>query len=83
MDHIPCEFDSLNFLFIYMCIYIYAVLQQRRVIIKNYHGEKLVGILHETGSKELVILCHGLQSSKVVSFYHILIIRLYMDPVMS
>lgn len=31
----------------------------------NRHGENLVGILHETGSKELVVLCHGFQSSKV------------------
>ncbi|XP_048332167.2 uncharacterized protein LOC107420128 isoform X1 [Ziziphus jujuba] len=40
------------------------VARQRRVIIENNHGERLVGILHETGSKELVILCHGLQSTK-------------------
>jgi hypothetical protein len=37
-----------------------------RVIVKNNHGEKLVGILHDTGSKELVVLCHGFQSSKVI-----------------
>ncbi|XP_024021794.1 putative uncharacterized protein YDL057W isoform X2 [Morus notabilis] len=36
---------------------------ERRVII-NSHGEKLVGILHDTGSKELVIICHGIHSSK-------------------
>ncbi|XP_010047348.2 uncharacterized protein LOC104436310 isoform X1 [Eucalyptus grandis] len=36
----------------------------RRIIIPNKHGENLVGILHETGSKELVILCHGFQSWK-------------------
>lgn len=50
-------------------IYIYflglsAVIQQRKVVI-NSHGEKLEGILHDTGSKELVILCHGIHSSKV------------------
>ncbi|PON96023.1 Alpha/beta hydrolase fold [Trema orientale] len=39
------------------------VIRQRRVIV-NSNGEKLVGILHDTGSKELVIVCHGLQSSK-------------------
>lgn len=39
--------------------------KQQRVIIENRHGEKLVGILHDTGSKELVIVCHGFQSSKV------------------
>ncbi|XP_022133532.1 uncharacterized protein LOC111006085 isoform X2 [Momordica charantia] len=38
--------------------------QQRRVVIQNNHGEKLVGILHDTGSDELVIVCHGFQSSK-------------------
>ncbi|KAL7187778.1 hypothetical protein ACSBR1_037770 [Camellia fascicularis] len=40
------------------------VIQQQRVIIQNNCGDKLVGILHETGSKELVILCHGFRSSK-------------------
>ncbi|CAB4296656.1 unnamed protein product [Prunus armeniaca] len=39
-------------------------IQQRRVVIENKHGEKLVGILHDTGSKELVVLCHGIHSSK-------------------
>ncbi|XP_021907776.1 uncharacterized protein LOC110822078 [Carica papaya] len=34
------------------------------VIVENSHREKLVGILHETGSEELVIICHGFQSSK-------------------
>ncbi|OWM63399.1 hypothetical protein CDL15_Pgr022144 [Punica granatum] len=38
--------------------------QQRTVVVMNKHGEKLVGILHETGSKELVIVCHGFQSTK-------------------
>lgn len=38
--------------------------QQQRVVVENYHGEKLSGILHETGSKQLVIVCHGFQSSK-------------------
>ncbi|GMN36010.1 hypothetical protein TIFTF001_005688 [Ficus carica] len=41
----------------------HPVIQQRKVVI-NSHGEKLVGILHDTGSKELVILCHGIHSSK-------------------
>ncbi|XP_062101318.1 putative uncharacterized protein YDL057W [Humulus lupulus] len=44
-----------------------SMIQQRvrvRVGIVNSHGEKLAGILHDTGSKELVILCHGFQSSK-------------------
>ncbi|CAK7352944.1 unnamed protein product [Dovyalis caffra] len=50
----------------FMRIVMFMILagQQQRVVIENSHGEKLVGILHETGSKELVILCHGFQSSK-------------------
>uniref|UniRef100_A0A7N0V3E1 Serine aminopeptidase S33 domain-containing protein n=1 Tax=Kalanchoe fedtschenkoi TaxID=63787 RepID=A0A7N0V3E1_KALFE len=39
--------------------------QQKRVVIKNRRSETLVGILHEAGSKELVIICHGFRSSKV------------------
>ncbi|OMP05143.1 putative valacyclovir hydrolase [Corchorus olitorius] len=39
--------------------------EQQRVIIPNKHGEKLVGLLHETGSKEIVVLCHGFRSTKV------------------
>ncbi|MBA0777547.1 hypothetical protein Gotri_005557 [Gossypium trilobum] len=34
------------------------------MIIPNKHGEKLVGLLHETESKEIVILCHGFRSRK-------------------
>ncbi|CAI0387922.1 unnamed protein product [Linum tenue] len=41
-----------------------AVVPQNRVIIPNKHGEKLVGLLHDSGSKEIVVLCHGFQSSK-------------------
>ncbi|KAD2028397.1 hypothetical protein E3N88_41993 [Mikania micrantha] len=39
-------------------------IEQKRVIIQNNCGEKLVGLLHETGSKEIVILCHGFRDSK-------------------
>ncbi|KAK9071219.1 hypothetical protein SSX86_009787 [Deinandra increscens subsp. villosa] len=38
--------------------------EQERIIIQNNCGEKLVGLLHETGSKEIVILCHGFRDSK-------------------
>ncbi|XVF48675.1 hypothetical protein PTKIN_Ptkin03bG0209000 [Pterospermum kingtungense] len=38
--------------------------EQLRIVIRNSHGENLVGILHETGSKDLVIICHGFQSKK-------------------
>ncbi|KAK4774955.1 hypothetical protein SAY86_009890 [Trapa natans] len=41
-----------------------SVITQQRVIIPNKHGEKLVGSLHETGSREIVILCHGFISNK-------------------
>ncbi|KAL6221977.1 hypothetical protein ACLB2K_005369 [Fragaria x ananassa] len=40
------------------------VSQPEKIVIANKHGEKLVGLLHETGSKELVILCHGARSHK-------------------
>ncbi|KAH9608537.1 hypothetical protein KSS87_023077 [Heliosperma pusillum] len=49
---------------------------ERKVVVPNLHGEKLVGILHETGSKELVIVCHGIKSTKeripMVSLAHAL-----------
>lgn len=37
---------------------------QQKVTILNKRGEKLVGILHDAGSPELVVLCHGFQSTK-------------------
>ncbi|CAI9755714.1 unnamed protein product [Fraxinus pennsylvanica] len=41
-----------------------SVAEHKRLVIQNSHGEKLVGIFHETGSPELVIICHGFRSSK-------------------
>nr|GFA06195.1 alpha/beta hydrolase fold protein [Tanacetum cinerariifolium] len=41
--------------------------KQQKIIIQNKCAEKLVGILHETGSKEIVILCHGFQGTKEYS----------------
>ncbi|KAK4265649.1 hypothetical protein QN277_026673 [Acacia crassicarpa] len=38
--------------------------QQQKVIILNKQGNKLVGILHDSGTSEIVILCHGLGASK-------------------
>ncbi|KAF5182061.1 Alpha/beta-Hydrolases superfamily protein, partial [Thalictrum thalictroides] len=35
-----------------------------KITVQNNYGENLVGLLHETGSTELVILCHGLGASK-------------------
>ncbi|KAL6867668.1 hypothetical protein ACP4OV_015692 [Aristida adscensionis] len=37
---------------------------QEKIVIRNRYGEKLVGILHEAGSKDIVVLCHGFRSSK-------------------
>ncbi|CAD6202488.1 unnamed protein product [Miscanthus lutarioriparius] len=37
---------------------------QEKIVIINRYGEKLVGVLHEAGSKDLVVLCHGFRSSK-------------------
>lgn len=41
-----------------------AVTEPQKTIILNDHGEQLVGLLHDTGSKEVVVLCHGFRSSK-------------------
>ncbi|MCL7025310.1 hypothetical protein MKW94_019599 [Papaver nudicaule] len=41
-----------------------SVIEQQRIVIRNKYGENLVGILHETGSKEVIILCHGFTSNK-------------------
>ncbi|XP_022856758.1 uncharacterized protein LOC111377856 isoform X3 [Olea europaea var. sylvestris] len=38
--------------------------KQRKMAILNKHNERLVGVLHETESTEIVVLCHGFQSSK-------------------
>uniref|UniRef100_A0A1J3CRE9 Serine aminopeptidase S33 domain-containing protein n=2 Tax=Noccaea caerulescens TaxID=107243 RepID=A0A1J3CRE9_NOCCA len=40
------------------------VCAQKKIVIPNSHSEKLVGLLHETGSREIVVLCHGFRSSK-------------------
>lgn len=67
-----CQY-SLMIIPVYECVFdLLAAVQQRRVVIENNHGEKLSGILHETGSKQLVIVCHGFQSSKVIFFLYYL-----------
>ncbi|KAJ4890455.1 alpha/beta-Hydrolases superfamily protein [Raphanus sativus] len=38
--------------------------QEQKIEIQNSHNEKLVGLLHETGSREVVVLCHGFKSDK-------------------
>ncbi|KAM7519622.1 hypothetical protein LguiB_018584 [Lonicera macranthoides] len=38
--------------------------EQQKIAIRNKYGEKLVGLLHETGSTEIVILCHGFRCVK-------------------
>ncbi|XP_062091045.1 uncharacterized protein LOC133797226 [Humulus lupulus] len=40
------------------------VVQRQKVVVPNKYGEKLVGLLNDTGSTEIVILCHGFRSSK-------------------
>ncbi|KAL8171064.1 hypothetical protein V2J09_022868 [Rumex salicifolius] len=37
---------------------------QEKIVIQNCYGERLVGLLHEAGSKEIVVICHGFRSSK-------------------
>jgi hypothetical protein len=37
---------------------------KERIIVTNNHGEKLVGVLDNVGSTQLVVLCHGFRSSK-------------------
>lgn len=37
---------------------------QQKIIVQNNHGEQLVGVLHETGSAEIVLLCHGFLCTK-------------------
>uniref|UniRef100_A0A0E0KA16 Small ribosomal subunit protein uS10c n=1 Tax=Oryza punctata TaxID=4537 RepID=A0A0E0KA16_ORYPU len=39
-------------------------LSQEKIVITNRYGEKIVGLLHEAGSKDIVVLCHGFRSSK-------------------
>nr|XP_004239164.1 uncharacterized protein LOC101253588 isoform X2 [Solanum lycopersicum] len=37
---------------------------QKEISVLNQHNEKLVGVLHDTRSREIVVLCHGFKSSK-------------------
>ncbi|KAF3675113.1 putative translation machinery-associated protein 22 [Capsicum annuum] len=37
---------------------------QKKITVLNQQNEKLVGVLHDTGSTEIVVLCHGFRSSK-------------------
>jgi len=41
-----------------------SMVVQERITLTNKHGEKLVGVLDDTGSRQLVVLCHGFRSSK-------------------
>ncbi|XP_019094633.1 PREDICTED: uncharacterized protein LOC104757322 isoform X2 [Camelina sativa] len=36
----------------------------QKIVIPNSNNEKLVGLLHDTGSTEIVVLCHGYRSNK-------------------
>ncbi|KAK9705451.1 hypothetical protein RND81_07G058200 [Saponaria officinalis] len=39
-------------------------MEPQKIIVVNDQNEKLVGLLHETGSNEIVIVCHGFTASK-------------------
>ncbi|KAJ3671147.1 hypothetical protein LUZ60_008573 [Juncus effusus] len=41
-----------------------STVPEQRIEIRNKHEEKLVGVLHDTSSKKVVILCHGFRSFK-------------------
>ncbi|KAK2989668.1 hypothetical protein RJ640_021588 [Escallonia rubra] len=41
-----------------------STVEQQKITIKNSYGENLVGLLHETGSMGIVILCHGFRATK-------------------
>lgn len=36
----------------------------QKIVVVNDQSEKLVGLLHDTGSKDVVIVCHGFTASK-------------------
>lgn len=42
--------------------------EQKKIVIQNEHGENLVGLLHDTGSLEIVVMCHGFRSTKVCNY---------------
>jgi len=44
--------------------HICAAASEERVEIMNKHGERLVGLLHNTGSNKIVVLCHGFIATK-------------------
>lgn len=55
-------FDSFFYFFVLFSVNFviyWAVAEQTKLVIQNSHGEKLVGIFHETGSPELVIICRA------------------------
>ena len=41
-----------------------SIISQQQITIRNNFGENLLGILHDAGSSNLVIFCHGFRSSK-------------------
>ncbi|XP_021715104.1 uncharacterized protein LOC110683064 [Chenopodium quinoa] len=41
-----------------------SVNQPQKMVVVNDQSEKLVGLLHDTGSKDVVVVCHGFKSSK-------------------
>ncbi|MFS7900295.1 hypothetical protein Hanom_Chr10g00965861 [Helianthus anomalus] len=62
-------FTSISYLICIQdnCSYMFSGIKQEKIIIQNKWGEKLVGVLHETGSKEIVTVSDGVQSTKEYS----------------
>ncbi|KAH7863215.1 hypothetical protein Vadar_014867 [Vaccinium darrowii] len=63
-NHLLSALAMCIFCMLYVVLSRHLLVKQQRVTIQNSHGEKLVGIMHETGSTEIVIVCHGFRSSK-------------------
>ena len=49
-------------------------IHHKRVIIQNKYKENRVGILHETGSKEVIIVCHGYRSCNIGHLWFVICI---------
>lgn len=66
-------FDFLLMVFLYIVVLTFYQLfwfasEVEKIVIQNDHGENLVGLLHETGSLEIVVMCHGFRSTKVCEY---------------
>uniref|UniRef100_A0A3Q7GHP8 F-box associated beta-propeller type 1 domain-containing protein n=1 Tax=Solanum lycopersicum TaxID=4081 RepID=A0A3Q7GHP8_SOLLC len=52
---------------------------QKEISVLNQHNEKLVGVLHDTRSREIVVLCHGFKSSKDRGFFVVVVVVRFLD----